>query len=85
MSSQTLSLEVEYEGTEPVQIRYRHTIYGLMKLDVDDGVATLQEKWGRLGDRDLADGFTRNLTTGDVLRQVQQLPFVESLEVEHVA
>lgn len=76
-----VSLEVTYTDSEPSEIKYFHTVFGMMKFDIEGEVATLSPKWDRLGDRDLKDGFDRWITTGDVLRSVQRLPFIESVEV----
>ncbi len=53
----------------------------MMKLAVDGDVATLDAKWDRLADKDLKERHTRWITTGDVLRSVENLPFVEEIEV----
>lgn len=80
----TVSLDVTYDAdSEPSGIRYCHNVFGMMKFDVESGVATLDPKWDRLGDRDLKPRFDRWVTTGDVLRSVQRLPFVESVEATH--
>jgi len=76
-----VTLEVTYTDSKPSNIKYFHNVFGMMKFEVEDGVATLDPKWDRLGDRDLKDGFDRWVSTGDVLRSVQRLPFVESVEV----
>lgn len=78
----TVALEVTYTDSTPSSINYHHMVFGLMKFDVHGGVATLDPKWDRLSDGDLKDGYDRWITTGDVLRSVQRLPFVESVEVD---
>lgn len=80
----TVALDVTYDSeARPRKIDFFHNTFGMMKLEVDDGVATLDSKWDRLGDGCLKDGYDRWITTGDVLRSVHQLPFVESLEIEY--
>jgi len=82
----TVPLEVSYdENAEPTKIQYHHMTFGLMELSVDRGVATIDSKWDRLGDKDLKERFTRWVTTGDVLRSVEQLPFIDSVKAPHHA
>jgi hypothetical protein len=77
-------LEVIYdENADPTEIQYHHMTFGLMKLSVAGGVATLDEKWDRLGDKSLKEGFDRWVSTGDVLRSVEQLPFIKRIEAPH--
>lgn len=78
-----VSLEVTYTDGEPWQIEYFHTIYGMVKFDVADDTAILDEKWDRLTDGSLKDNFERTLTTGDVIHSVQQLPFIETVKAPH--
>lgn len=86
MSSDTQPVEVSYdENADPTEIQYHHMTFGLMKLSVADGVATLDPEWDRLGDKSLKDGYDRWVTTGDVLRSVEQLPFIERIEAPHHA
>jgi len=77
-------LQVDYDGESgnPLEIQYFHTIFGMMKFTMNGSTATLTATWDRLHDGDLKDGFTRKITTGDVLRSVQQLPFVDEIEVQ---
>ena len=80
--SESVPLEVTYNGeSEPTEISYHHMTFGLMKLAVEDGVANLDEKWDRLGDHSLKPEYDRWVSTGDVLRSVQRLPFVEEVRV----
>lgn len=82
----TVPLEVSYdENANPVEIEYHHMVFGLMKLAVEDGVASLDPKWDRLGDKSLKEGYDRWVTTGDVLRSVEQLPFIGRIEAPHHA
>ncbi|UBF23397.1 hypothetical protein HATV-3_gp47 [Haloarcula tailed virus 3] len=79
----TVPLEVEFdEHGEPTQISYHHMTFGLMKLSVESGVASLSAKWDRLGDKSLKDGYERWVSTGDVLRSVQQLPFINEVRAD---
>jgi len=81
MNGDTVPLEVSYdENADPTEIQYHHMTFGLMKLSVSDGVATLDEKWDRLGDKSLKDGYDRWVTTGDILRSVEQLPFIQRID-----
>lgn len=78
----TVSVDVTFNPDgEPSQIEYFHADFGMMKLEVKDGVAALDPEWDRLHDGSLKDDFTRWVTTGDVLRSVEQLPFIEQIEV----
>lgn len=80
-----VSLEVTYdESSEPAEIQYFHNVFGLMKFEVDGETAILDPKWNRLGDRDLSDGFERWVTTGDVIRSVLALPFIEDVDASRV-
>lgn len=82
----TVPLEVSYdENAGPVEIKYKHMIFGLMKLEVSDGIATLDPDWDRLADKSLKEGYDRWVTTGDVLRSVEQLSFIERIEAPHHA
>jgi len=83
MSSDTVPLEVHYDSNAvPTRVEYFHTTLGLVKFTVEDGVATVDPEWSRLSGRDVADGFDQWVTTGDVFRSVEQLPFVEDVSVE---
>lgn len=75
-----VSLEVTYESSEPTEIQYFHNTFGLMKFDVDGTTAILDPKWNRLGDGDLREGFERWVTTGDVIRSVLALPFIDDVD-----
>ncbi len=77
-------LEVTYESAEPAEIQYFHNVFGLMKFTVQGDTAVLDPKWNRLGDRDLAEGFERWVTTGDVLRSVLALPFIDNVDASRV-
>jgi len=77
-----VTLDVQYESSQPSEISYFHNIYGMMKFEVDGSTAILDAKWDRLGDGSLKDGFTRWVTTGDVLRSVESLPFIDEVEVD---
>ena len=80
--STKVGLKVTYDpDARPSKIKFFHNTFGMMKLKVDGGVATLDAKWDRLGDGSLKEEYDRWITTGDVLRSVQQLPFVEAIEV----
>ncbi len=78
----TVALDVLYESSQPSEISYFDNIYGMMKFEVDGSTATLDDRWDRLGDGDLKSGFTRRLTTGDVLRSVEDLPFIDEVAVD---
>jgi len=83
MSDNTVPLEVTYNATgEPIGVEYFHTTLGLVKFRVEDGVATVDPEWSRLSDYGVADGYDRWVSTGDVFRSVQQLPFVERVSAE---
>ena len=77
-----VTLDVRYESSEPSEIEYFHNTFGMMMFDVNGSTAILSDKWDRLGDGCLKDGYTRWVTTGDVLRSVQRLPFIDSVELE---
>jgi hypothetical protein len=78
----TVPLEVSYDqNAQPEQIEYHHMTFGMVKLEVTGDVATLNPKWDRLGDKSLKEDYDRWVTTGDVLRSVEQLPFVNEIEV----
>lgn len=77
-----VELDVTY-GTDgaPSEIEYYNVNFGLMRLSVDDGVATLSDEWDRLSDERMAKDYSKWVSTGDVLRSVQNLPFIDRIEV----
>lgn len=80
-----VSLKVYYDpSAQPTEIRFFHNTFGLMVFDVEDGVASINPKWSRLGDGDLKDGFDRWITTGDVIYSAKQLPFVEKVSADRL-
>lgn len=78
-------LAVTYISGEPVDITYYHISYGLIKFDVDDDRAVLDPKWNRLSSQKLKEGYKdQRPSTGDILRAVQALPFIESIDATNL-
>jgi hypothetical protein len=84
-TERTLGLKARFDadGT-PERVKYYSPTYGMMKFHVEDGVAVLDEKFNRLTDKHLKDGCTRP-TAGDVVRSVEQLGFIDDVEVRERA
>ncbi|QCW05288.1 hypothetical protein [Natrinema pallidum] len=74
-----VTLEVTWTPDGPESIDYFHNTFGLMRFHVDGNVAEIDPDWSRLGDRDLKDDFDRWTTTGDVIKSVQDLPFIDEV------
>ena len=78
-------LTVTYVSGEPTSITYYHISYGLIKFDVDDDRAVLDPKWNRLSSQKLKETHKdQRPTTGDVLREVQALPFITSIDAANL-
>lgn len=76
-----VELEVTFDTDgEPSEINFFHNLFGMMKLAVEDGVATIDEEWDRLGDGYLKEEHTRWISTGDVLRSVENLQFIDEVQ-----
>mgnify|MGYP006896970538 CR=1 FL=1 len=76
-----VELNVTYGSrSQPKEIRYSGSIFGMMKFIVVDGIGFIDPQWDRLGDGSLKEGFDRWVSTGDVIRSVQALPFVDRVD-----
>lgn len=74
-------LEVTYVDGEPVEIEHFSMMNGMMKFTVEGETAVQDPEWDRLNDKGWKDGYSRKTTTGDIIRSVLELPFIE--EVNH--
>jgi hypothetical protein len=81
--SDTVSLSVDFDADgNPTRIWYFHTTFGAVDLTVEGSAAVLDLADASLTDRHLIDEFDRPVTTGDVLRSVEQLPFIQAVAVD---
>lgn len=78
--TERVTLNVEWSPEGPNRVDYHHNVFGLMRFHVDGDVAKIDPEWSRLEDRSLKDGFDRWVTTGDVIRSVLDLPFIEDVD-----
>lgn len=84
MNDNTVQLTVTFdESANPSKIEYHHMTFGLIKFHVEDGVAMLDSEWDRLNYADLKESFDHFVTTGDVLRSVEQLQFIDRVDAPH--
>lgn len=79
MADIEVNIEVTYQGGQPVLAEYYSVKYGLVRYTIEDGIAIVDDKWDKIDEDALADGFEQNLTTDHIDENVRQLPFVEEV------